>query len=137
MYRVTKMVCNYSPPYFGPQELRQLEAEFEADVRSAVESAMRTPEHNRPATPLPELSPNSIDDDTWMRDEDEILPSVTTTTDTATTTPTTVTASAPSEPTSQQPLAPLSPPPSTIPKVCASLFIHIRSLSSVNLFEVR
>lgn len=118
------MVCNCSLPCFVSQELRQLEAEFEADVRSAVESAMRTPEHNRPATPLPELSPNSLDDDTWMRDEDEVLPSATTAT-TTTTTPT-VTASAPSEPepTSQQPLAPLSPPLSTVPKVGASLFFY-------------
>lgn len=44
-----------------------MEAQFDADVRLAVESVMRTPEHNRPATPLPELHPGDIDDG-WLDD---------------------------------------------------------------------
>ncbi|XP_042232871.1 histone-lysine N-methyltransferase SETD1-like isoform X2 [Homarus americanus] len=47
------------------KELRRLEAEFDAHVRSAVESVMRTPEHDRPTTPLPDLLPDQLED-TWM-----------------------------------------------------------------------
>ena len=50
------------------QELRRLEAEFDAHVKSTVESVMRTPEQSRSPTPIPDEFP---DDDeatatAWM-----------------------------------------------------------------------
>ncbi|KAK8750179.1 hypothetical protein OTU49_015285, partial [Cherax quadricarinatus] len=42
-------------------------AEFDAHVRSTVESVMRTPEHDRPPTPLPDILPNQMED-TWMNE---------------------------------------------------------------------
>lgn len=42
-----------------------MEAEFDAHVRSTVDSVMRTPEHDRPATPLPELLPDQMED-AWL-----------------------------------------------------------------------
>lgn len=56
-----------------PQELRKLEEEFAADVRLVMEDVMRTPEHDRPPTPLPELPPNQLDDDAWMGDDEEVI----------------------------------------------------------------
>ncbi|XP_068207015.1 histone-lysine N-methyltransferase SETD1 [Palaemon carinicauda] len=48
------------------KELRRMEAEFEADIKSMLASAMRTPERDRSPTPIPEL-PEEIAE-SWMDD---------------------------------------------------------------------